>query len=63
MKRFILGMMMGSFLTAGWVGAEVKQQENVVDTTPQSLSVLNDQLRQIRATLTDHEERLVAGGH
>ena len=63
MKKIIFGFMLGLLTIATIVYAEVKQQENVSDTSQESLSILSEQLRQIRATLNDHEQRLVAGGH
>lgn len=62
MKRFIFGFILGFLLACEFVNAEVKQQETIVDASPESLVTLNEQLRQIRETVKDHEQRLVAGG-
>ena len=64
MSKFIIGFLIGSLLVSGIVHAKMKQEENISNfTDDQSLATLNEQLRQIRATLDDHEQRLVAGGH
>lgn len=62
MKRFLVGVVVGSILATSIGNAAVKNQEVIVDASEGSLATLNEQLRQIRATLSDHEQRLIGGG-
>jgi hypothetical protein len=62
MFKFLVALLLFFALaTSAW--AVVKQQETIPDASDASIVVLNEQLRQIRATLDDHENRLIAGGH
>lgn len=54
MIRFIYGLVIGLLLSIGISWAA----EFIVDFSPKSVPVLNEELRAIRKTLDDHETRL-----
>ena len=60
--RLVAGFILGALLMAVSAWA-VEQKENLANfTDPESVAVLNEQLREIRAELADHEQRLTDGG-
>ena len=59
MRKFIFGLVAG-FALAYAVSAFAR--EVIVNFSDKSVPVLNEELRQIRATLDDHEARLDDGG-
>jgi hypothetical protein len=55
MRRLIIGMVLGFLLATGIIWAK----EVIVDFTDSSLPILNEELRDIRRILIDHEARIV----
>ena len=60
MSRFILGLILGMMLMSGVLYAQSLSNENLADFDKKYISVLNDQLRQMRRVLRNHEARIVA---
>ena len=56
MKNFVLGVIVGLIFTSIMSYAS----EIIVDFSPDSLATLNEELRQIRWKLNNHESRITA---
>lgn len=60
MSRFISGLILGMMLMSGVLYAQSLSNEHIAEFDKKYLSVLNNQLRQMRRVLRDHEARIVA---
>jgi len=60
MNRFIIGIVLGMMLMSGLLYAQTLSNENLAEFDRKHISVLNNQLRQMRRVLRDHEVRILA---